>query len=183
MAHSVLPVTLVATFLENSSDPETAFSRILPTLGEVLQCDRCFLYLRNPFTRLGKVPYCWVRNSQFPTVFDEDWKPEPPNLSGKDPMFAAALRTDPTIFVEDVECASSELVNAAFERDNFGHRALIHAHLCQEGVLWGVLQPCVFDQPRIWTDFDRATIAEIVERITPLAVTYVKAEFSLMNRE
>jgi len=176
MAALGLPAIVMAA-LENA-DPDTVFSKLLPALGEVLHCDRCFLYLRDPATRLGKVPYCWVRNPKFPVVHDADWKPEPPGLTGEDPMFAAALRTDPTIFVEDVERASPEILNAEFERANFGHRALIHAHLCQGGVLWGVLQPCVFEQPRIWTEVDRATIAEVVARIIPLAVAYVNSRVS-----
>ena len=38
----------------------------------------------------------------------------------EDPLFAAALRTEPSIFVEDVETASPEIVNLAFEQQTFG---------------------------------------------------------------
>lgn len=163
------------TLLKHEQDPETLFAELLPVLGEALQCDRCFLYLRNPQTQMGRVPYCWRRNDQIPEVFDPDWKPEPDSLADEDPMFAAALRTEPSIFVEDVETASSDVLNREFERENFGHRALIHAHLRQDGQLWGVLQPCVFGRSRIWTAADRAAIAEVEKILTPLAIAYIKA--------
>lgn len=157
------------------SEPDAVFSDLMPALCEVLQCDRCFLYLRSPHTRMGKVPYCWRRSPEYPEVFDADWKEEPESLPDEDPLFAAALRAEPSIFVEDVETASPDVVNKDFERQNFGHRALIHAHLCQDSQLWGVLQPCVFGQPRVWTEEDRIVIAKVTEKIAPLAVAYVEA--------
>ena len=66
-------------------------------------------------------------------------------------MFAAALRTIPTISVNDVETVSTDTLNRQFEQKNFGHRALIHAHLCHDKLLWGVLQPCVFNSPKDWS--------------------------------
>jgi GAF domain-containing protein len=191
MADQALPVVL-ENILATESEPEAVFSALLPALGEVLQCDRvsgaapqelagrprvdrCFLYLRNPQTKIGKIPFCWLRSDEYPDVTDSEWKKEPESLPNEDPLFAAALRTEESIFVEDVETASPEVVNRDFEQKNFGHRALIHAHLCQDGLLWGILQPCVFGQPRIWTEFDRSVIAQLVKKITPLAVAYVKA--------
>ncbi len=174
MADQALPEVLEKV-LATESEPDAVFSALLPALGEVLQCDRCFLYLRNPETKIGKVPYCWRRSEQYPDVYDSDWKEEPESLPNEDPLFAAALHTEPSIFVEDVETASPEVVNRDFEEKNFGHRALVHAHLCQDGLLWGILQPCVFGQPRVWTDFDRFVIAQIEKKLTPLAVAYVKA--------
>lgn len=144
------------------------------TVGSQLQCDRCFLYLRFPETGMGRVPFCWRRDDSIPLIYDANWKPEPSSLPEEDPMFAAALQTKPAIFVEDVETAPANVLNRAFERENFGHRALVHAHLVQEQQLWGVLQPCVFGRPRPWSQGDRTFIQQAVERITPLAVAYVK---------
>lgn len=93
----------------------------------------------------------------------------------EDPLFAAALRTDASIFVEDVETADLAVVNLAFEQKSFGHRALIHSHLCHDGQLWGVLQPCIFGRPRVWTEFDRSVIAGVERQLTPLVVTFVTA--------
>ena len=174
MSEQALPDVL-ETILATSSEPDAVFSALLPALCEVLQCDRCFLYLRNPHTSIGRTPYCWLRSPQYPDVSTTEWVKEPESLSKEDPLFAAALRTDASVFVEDVETASPEVVNRDFEAENFGHRALVHAHLCQEGSLWGVLQPCVFGQPRVWSEFDHFVMTQVTEKITPLAVTYVKA--------
>lgn len=172
MTNSVATSQLQEIF-ERSDQPETLLSTLLPLLGEALQCDRCFIYLRNPATGMGKVPYCWCRTPEIPTVFDADWKPEPTSLADEDPMFAAALRAEPSIYVDDVETASSDVLNRTFEQENFGHRALIHVHLHQDGQLWGVLQPSMFGQPRHWTDVDRQLITEVEQRLLPFVIAYV----------
>lgn len=174
MEHESLP-SVLESILAIGNEPDTVFSALLPALGDVLQCDRCFLYLRNPQTKIGKIAYCWRRSDRYPDVTDSEWKAEPPSLPEEDPLFAAAVRAQPSIFVEDVETASPEVVNRDFERTNFGHRALIHAHLCQDSLLWGILQPCLFEQPRIWTEFDCFVIDRVEKEITPLAIAYVKA--------
>ncbi|MCD8488090.1 MAG: GAF domain-containing protein [Desertifilum sp.] len=160
--------------LTQHRDLDELFSKLMPALGQILDCDRTFLYLRHPQTRWGRVPYCWCKDSSIPQVYDPDWKPEPESLVEEDPMFAAAVRTEPSIFVEDVETASPKVLNRDFEQENFGHRALIHGHLCQEGQLWGILQPCTFDRPRIWVKSDRALILETIQRLTPLAAIWVQ---------
>ncbi len=174
MKDSAIPV-VIEKILNDDSTPDAVFSNLLPALGEVLQCDRCFLYLRHPQTQIGKVVYCWCRSCEYPDVTDSNWKQEPKSLALEDPLWAAAMRTEASIFVEDVETASPLVVNKDFERKNFGHRALVHAHLCCDGQLWGILQPSVFGQPRVWTESDRCIIATVTEKLTPLAVTYVKA--------
>ncbi len=158
-----------------SQDLDGFFNQLVADLGESLQCDRCFLYLRHPQTQLGRVPFCWVRSSDTPIIYDQHWKPEPPSLASQDPMFAAALQAAPSIFVEDVETADPQILNRQFEQENFGHRALIHGHLVHNGQLWGVLQPCIFGQPRIWTDRERSTIALMIAQITPAAIAYIQA--------
>ncbi|MBU7584752.1 MAG: GAF domain-containing protein [Nostoc sp. TH1S01] len=173
MTNSVLPEA-VQQVLETYSEPDDIFTAILPIVGEILQCDRCFLYLRNPQTKMGKVGYCWRRNEDIPDVREPDWKLEPEWLPHEDPLFAAALRTAPSIYVEDVETASPEVLNKNYERENFGHRALIHAHLCQDNQLWGILQPCVFGQPRVWTESDHAFIRQMENKLTSLVAIYVK---------
>ncbi len=164
--------------LMNTSDPDAVFSDLLPVLCDVLQCDRCFLYLRNPDTNAGHTPYCWRRNPAVPDVTSEQIKAEPDSLRQEDPLFAAALDAKPSIYVEDVETAAPSVVNLEFEQKTFGHRALIHAHLRQYGVTWGILQPCVFGQPRVWTAFDRYVMTQIEQKITPIAVSYVKKNLS-----
>lgn len=166
-------VVIEKIFSDNNT-PEAVFSALLPALGDALQCDRTFLYLRHPQTQIGKVVRCWCRSSKYPDVTDLDWKQEPESLAQEDPLWAAAIRTQPSIFVEDVETASPDVVNQDFEHKTFGHRALIHAHLTFDGELWGILQPCVFGQPRVWTKEDRSIILSVIEKLTPLAVAYVQ---------
>jgi GAF domain-containing protein len=169
-----LPAVL-ENIVQADREPDLVFSKLLPALCEVLECDRTFLYLRDPHTKMGRTPYCWRRNPECPDVSTAEWEKEPDSLPKEDPLFAAALRTEESIFVEDVETAPPEVVNRDFEAENFGHRALIHAHLCEDGMLWGVLQPCIFGQPRVWGDRDRFIIDRVIEAITPLAVAYVKS--------
>ncbi|GAB1543607.1 hypothetical protein NUACC21_62820 [Scytonema sp. NUACC21] len=173
MLNSTLPKA-IQDILEKHSEPDAVFTALLPVLGEVLQCDRCFLYLRNPKTKLWKIPYCWRRNQEIPDMTIPDWESEPASLPEKDPLFAAALRTDPSVYVEDVETASPEVVNREFERKNLGHRALIHSHLVWNGELWGILQPCVFGRKREWSAFDRAVVTELENKLAPLAAAYIK---------
>lgn len=172
MTQNILPQSLKAVFAE-SADPEAVFSAVLPTVCEMLQTDRCFLVVRNPDSRVQRV-FCWRRSDQFPDVSTPGWEAEE-EWERDDPMFAAALRAEASIFVEDVETASPEVLNVEFERQNFGHRALVHAHLRQDSRLWGILQPCVFKHPRVWSEFDRALIDQVVEQLTPIAIAYVKA--------
>jgi GAF domain-containing protein len=161
--------------LTSNKSPNEVFAALMPALGELLQCDRCFLYLRDPHTKMGRVVECWRRSPEYPLVLDPDWKPEPESLPEEDPLFAAALRTDPSIFVEDVETASPDVVNRDFEQRTFGHRALIHAHLRRDRELWGILQPCMFGRAREWTEDDRAVIAQVEAQLTPLAISYIQA--------
>ncbi|WP_404787802.1 GAF domain-containing protein [Altericista sp. CCNU0014] len=167
-----LPRSLARIF-EMSQVPEVLFSELMPALGRFLDCDRCFLYLRNPETAVGRVEFCWVRDATIPEIYDKEWKKESKFLASQDPMFAAALSAKPSIFVEDIRTTSPEILNREFEEKNFGHRALIHAHLCQQGQLWGVLQLCSFKNPKTWTEVDRQAIKRVVLAITPIAVGYV----------
>jgi GAF domain-containing protein len=159
--------------LRSAKIVERVLSALMPEIANLMLCDRCFLYLRNPETRWGKVAFCYCRDRSLPNITARSWQLESSELEREDPMFAAALNCQPSIFVEDVETADSQLVNREFERQHFGHRALIHAHLCSENRLWGVLQPEVFDRARIWSQIDRSFIEEIVHLTTPLVIEYV----------
>lgn len=138
-----LPASLEAVFA-NQSQPEALFTALLPAVCEVLQTDRCFLHVRQPAERLYR-NFCWRRLAEFPDTSTDGWQPEQP-WEEEDPMFAAALRCANSIFVEDIETASPEVLNVEFERNYMGHRALVHAHICQDGVLRGILQPCILEK-------------------------------------
>ncbi|WP_368041782.1 GAF domain-containing protein [Nostoc sp. TCL240-02] len=148
MTQQELPYAL-NNILESYQAPDTLFSELLAAVGNFLQSDRCFLCLHNPQNNFIRVAFCWIRTPDIPTVYNEDWAALPPSLADEDPMFAAALRAEPSIFVEDVETADPQVLNREFEQKNFGHSALIHAHIRQDGQLWGILQPCIFGHPRI----------------------------------
>jgi len=161
----------------HSQEWAQAMADFLAGLGQLLRCDRVFLYVRNPNAAMGRVPFCWRAQSSVPTIYDPAWKPEPSSLAVEDPMFAAALNAQPSIFVDDVERAGPEVLNREFERKTFGHRALVHAHLCSEQMLWGVLQACIFDTPRAWSQSDRHLIDQAVAWLTPLTLEYVQAHY------
>jgi GAF domain-containing protein len=169
-----LPIEIARVFTSYKT-PEATFSELIPVLGRYLECDRCFLYLRDPQTAFGKVEFCWVRDDTIPKIYDREWKQEPKSLASEDPLFAAALRTERSIFVDDVRTARPEVLNRSFEDRSFGHRSLIHAHLCFDNQLWGVLQPCVFNSPRYWGEKDKQIIDRIVSNITPLAVQFIRS--------
>jgi GAF domain-containing protein len=176
-----LPPSLQRVFSQYNT-PEPLFEALLPEIGQVLQTDRCFLVVRHPDTRMYR-NFCWRRKPEFPDLTTEEWEQEQ-NWEEDDPMFAAALRTEPSIFVEDIDTASPTVLNREFERENFGHRALIHAHLSDAGQLWGILQPCLFDHPRIWSEFDRTVTPQLIPNLTPIVVRYVQsAHDSRMTRE
>lgn len=153
---------------ETHNSPEQVFAELLPALGQVLGCDRCFLHLRNPHTRMHR-NLCWRRSPDLPDVSTAGWQPEA-HWEDEDPMFAAALRAEPSIFVEDIETADPAVLNLEFERKSMGHRALVHAHIVQDGLLWGILQPAVYGQPRVWSAFDRDVIVQVLERLKPLII-------------
>ncbi|MBF2067422.1 MAG: GAF domain-containing protein [Calothrix sp. C42_A2020_038] len=173
MTNLTLPKAIESVF-EKFHEPKPLFVALMPVLGEILKCDRVFLYARNPDTKVGIVPVCWRRSSDIPEVLDSDWKEEPASLTSEDPMFAAAVQTKPSIYVEDVETASPDIVNREFEHSTFGHRALIHSHLCYENQLWGILQPCIFGTSRPWSDFDRIVMSEVETKLTPVVVKYIR---------
>lgn len=168
-----LPEALEPLFKQFADQPEALFKALLPVLGDVLQVDRCFLHLRNPDTRLYR-SFCWRRSPEFLDISTAGWEPEM-EWEQDDPMFAAALRTEPSIFIEDIEAASPTVLNREFERQHLGHRALIHAHITQDNVLWGILQPCMMAVPRRWSEFDRSTVLAVIERLRPFVQAYVKS--------
>lgn len=167
-----LPSSLEAIF-STHTEPEVLFHALLPAICDVLQTDRCFLDVRNPHTRIYR-NFCWRRKPEFPDVSTDGWKHEQ-EWEHEDPMFAASLRAEASIFVEDVETASPTVLNREFERKYFGHRALIHAHICQDGKLWGILQPCIFNHPRAWSHGDRSVIDQVTKRLTIPVINYVQS--------
>lgn len=165
----------VESVLQTQEKPDRILAEITQAIAIILQVDRCFLYVRDPKSRYGRAAFCYCRNPNVKDVSSDKWQPEQPEkLEAIDPMFAAALKCQPSIYVEDVETADPQTVNRDFEAEEFGHRALIHGHLCEDGKLWGIWQPCVFNHPRHWSEGDRQIMETIVNRTTPLIKKYVQ---------
>ncbi|CAF1931061.1 unnamed protein product [Rotaria magnacalcarata] len=63
---------------------------------------------------------------------------------------------------DHVETASPEILNQNFGSRFCGHRAVIHGHIIQDGILWGTLEPCVFDHPGQWTQDEHIFIDNLL---------------------
>ena len=97
------------------------------------------------------------------------------DLYTADPMMGAGARDPQALFIEDVETAGPDVLNLEFEKD-FLHRALIHAPVYDEGQFLGILEPCTFGEPHVWTEEDRSLTAAVQERLGPVAGKWIRAE-------
>lgn len=141
-----------------------------------LVVDRCFVYLRDPAVRAGRVVVGWRRAvdvADVPDAYFEAWAPEPADGYADDPMFVAALAGHAATYVDDIENAGG-LVNPEVER-RYRHRALVHINLFADGSLWGILQPAMSTVPRSWDGADKARVEAARADMTPLAMAIVRA--------
>ncbi len=169
---STLPAAIDA-LLSKGHSPEETLNRVVETVGLTLGADRCFLYVRQPDQQRGRIAFCWRKDARIPDVIQPDWQPDTTDLPDEDPLFRAALSLQPSVYVDDVETAGPEVLNRSFEHETFGHRALVHAHVQQDGALWGILQPCQFGQPRHWTETEKTEIEAVLPRIYPVIRAFV----------
>ncbi len=164
----------VHRLLNSGAAPDKLLGDLMPLLCKALDCDRCVLFLRDPHTRRSRATHAWERKPEYAlTRVDYGWQEEPPSLVEDDPMFAEALRSPVALYIEDVTTADRSLVNREYELKYFRHRALVHAPLYHDGLMYGILEPCVMEAPRLWTSADREIIAVVQERIAPVAARYV----------
>jgi GAF domain-containing protein len=163
----------IKELLTSRKTPEILLQELMPLVARVLQADRCFIHVHNPALGIGRIAFCWCKDASIPHVLQADWAPDTATLPRQDPLFAAALRTEPSVYVPDVTTAPASVLNREFEDKTFGHRALIHAHLVLEGKLWGILQPAVFGKPRHWTTRDRTFIESLLPHVAPVVKTFV----------
>ena len=169
-----LPAAIDALLLKGQTPNET-LNHVVQTVGLSLNADRCFLYVRQPDQKQGRTAFCWRKNDQVPdkNTIQPDWQPDTTDLPADDPLIRAGLAMKPSVYVDDVETATPDVLNREFERETFGHRALIHAHIQHDGQLWGILQPCMFGQPRHWTKEEKVQIEAILPRLQPVIAAYV----------
>jgi len=165
------------TLFEQPEPLEESFGRLMEHYGRAIGADRCLLFLYQPVAKLARCTHQWVARPEW--AFnrpDAGWAPmDQDQVASDDPMFAMALINPEALYIDDIEKADSALVNAPYEIENFQHRGLVHAPLMENGVLWGILEPCVIAGPRAWTQDDRAITAWVQERLTPLAIRYIRA--------
>lgn len=171
---SSLPDALESLLGAPDQSPEKVLYDVVRLVGEALHADRSFLCVRNPDTRRSRIAFVWRRDESVPDVRPEhrEWVDETP-LPTEDPLYAAALAGRPSVYVDDVQTAPPDVLNRAFEARTFGHRALAHAHVVENGVLWGILQPCVFGQPRRWSPAERAWLESLLSRLAPIIRAFV----------
>lgn len=171
-----LPAAIDRLLMEGHPPADT-LKQVVRYIGTALNADRCFLYVRQPDQARGRSAFCWRKNDQVPdkNTIQLDWQPDTTDLPAEDPLIRAGLTMKPSVYVDDVETATPDVLNRQFEEETFGHRALIHAHIQQDNQLWGILQPCVFGSPRHWTEREKNQIESILPRLQPVIEAYVRS--------
>jgi len=158
---------------EDATNPDQTLSALMAVLGEGLSCARCLLFLREPHSRKTKMTHQWVAAEEHFIVRDTDgWEIESPTLPDEDPMYREALNNPQALYIDDIETAPG--VNASFEREHFGHTALVHAPIHHDGLMYGIIEPCVFDGPRVWDEEDRALIKLAQQLCVPTVIEYIR---------
>lgn len=152
---------------------DQTLDEVVRVVGQTLNAERCFLYVRQPDRQRGRIAFCWRSDETLPDVIQPDWQADTDDLPREDPLFRAAIEGRPSVYVNDVDAAGPDVLNQDYERKTFGHRALIHAHIQQDEQLWGILQPCLFIGPRTWTELEKMQVEAILSRLQPTIALYV----------
>ncbi|MCK8495741.1 GAF domain-containing protein [Spirosoma sp. RP8] len=165
----------ISQLVQAGRTPADTLNQVVENVGTALNADRCFLYVRQPDQGRGRTAFCWRKNETIPdkNTIQPDWQPDTKALPAEDPLIRAGLAMKPSVYVDDVETAGTEVLNRQFERDTFGHRALIHAHIQKDNQLWGILQPCMFGRARHWTEEEKTQIETILPLLQPVIAAYV----------
>jgi GAF domain-containing protein len=156
--------------VELSSDERLA--ALMQALCQAWSCERCFLCLRDPDTSLTRITHSHCTRLDRESLLEPDWQLEDAAILS-DPLMILAFQSPDPIYVEDVEMADPAEINLAYEQQVFKSRALIHAPIYAQGRLYGILEPCVFDQPRIWTETDRWLTVQMQQQLAPLVLQYL----------
>ena len=164
----------VAAIVQNDADPDAMFTTLMPAIVETLQCDRCFLFIRDPHRRRTRITHGYSRENRWPTMIQPGWSREPRSLDSKDPLTLSAYRSPEPKFIIDIETAPPGTLDIQLERSFFGHRALIHAPIYADTEFYGILEPCVFDVPRDWTDRDRNLIQNLQQVLGSWIIRYLQ---------
>ena len=171
------------TIFADTENLSVFFERLTIGLVELLKCDRCYIYIRDPRFHSYQIPYCYCARPEVPNIVKPQTSTES-HLLKADPLFAAALNCEPSIFIEDTSKTQDDrFFQLHFdEGDSYSKqqylepKAIVQAHICLGNELWGIIQASQFDRPRPWTKFDRSTISIVTDRITPLVSMYARRE-------
>ncbi|NEQ55829.1 MAG: GAF domain-containing protein [Leptolyngbya sp. SIO3F4] len=167
-----LPIE-IATIFQSGQTPNNVFTELMPAVVEALQCDRTFLYIRDPQRQRTSITHGYSRDNRWPTMVQSGWSDESPSLNAKDPLTASAYKSPEAKFIDDIETAAPDTLDLAMERAIFGHRALVHAPIYYEGIFYGIVEPCVFDKPRIWSERDLTLITTLQSQLGSWIVRYL----------
>lgn len=168
-----LPDSIAALFQENQN-PDAVFMALMSAVVDELRCDRCFLFIRDPQRQRTRITHGYSRESRWPTMVQSDWSQESPDLNANDPLTLSAYQSSEIHFIEDIETVPPGTLDINLERSVFRHRALVHAPIYYEGEFYGVLEPCVFETPRYWTEGNRTLIHRLQEVLGTWVVRYLQ---------
>jgi hypothetical protein len=168
-----LPPALEAAFA--LEDPQAVLDALMIAYTEALDAHRCFIYVRDPVSGTGSVVSSWSASPEWDDKH-RPWAVEPDDLFTFDPLMGIASRTPVAVFIEDVEAEGPDVVNIEFERRDYKHTAFVHAPVYFEGQLVGILEPCTFGPPRVWTPGDRELTAAVQERLGPVVGPWVREQ-------
>ena len=173
MSDELIPEAL-RRWAESDAGFDERLGALMRLYAEAIDCPRCCLFLREPSQGKSRHTHGWWIDERYAIDRKSEWTAEG-NIAEEDPMYREAMVNPEALYIDDIETAPPSLLNVEFERKHFGHRALIHAPVYHQGEFYGILEPCVFDAPRRWTDADRAITAWAQAQIAPLAAEYVAA--------
>ncbi|MEX2201517.1 MAG: GAF domain-containing protein [Dongiaceae bacterium] len=167
----------IRAILDGAATPDEKLRALMPAFARALNCERCVMFLRDPETNRGRAVHRWAAAPAFELRrADRGWEAMPATLLDDDPMYAEAMVNPEALYIEDIETAGPALLNAAYEREHFGHRALVHAPVWHEGKMYGILEPSSMTEPRIWSAADKALVAAVQARIGPVVAAFVRAD-------
>lgn len=157
--------------LEQSLDER--LMALMQALCWVWRCERCFLCLRDPETSLTRITHSHCNRPDRDSLLEPNWTLEDEAILS-DPLMVLAFQSPEAVYIEDVETADPSLINLAYEQQVFKSRALIHAPIYAQGRLYGILEPCMFDQPKTWTERDRWVTVQMQMQLAPLVLQYLE---------
>ncbi|CAF0745036.1 unnamed protein product [Adineta steineri] len=128
-------LSIEALLDSHNRTPQIILTEVIQRIGKALQVDRGFIAVRDPSRQRCRIAFMWRHDESIPDIpFGMEWNNEN-NFTDDDPLYRAALACRSSVYVTDIETAQPEVVNREFENHYFGHRALIHGHIIQDGQL------------------------------------------------